>query len=39
MSDKISFGQMDTWNKLALIGGWIGLVSFLIGFIMGILGI
>jgi len=37
MPRKIGFNNLNTWLKLAAIGGWISLLSFIAGFIVGLL--
>ena len=34
---KIGFSDLNGWLKMAAIGGWITLVSFIAGFIAGLL--
>jgi hypothetical protein len=41
MSEKIKFKDLSNWIKIAIIGGWIFMftfiLSFIIGFIQGII--
>lgn len=38
MNPQIKFKDLSIWIKVALIGGWISIISFTIGFVIGAFG-
>jgi len=34
---KIKFSDLDGWVQVAIIGGWVAVISFIVGFIQGML--
>lgn len=34
---KIKFRELSGWIQIAIIGGWITMISFLVGFVQGLL--
>lgn len=36
MSEKVEFVELSGWLRLGIVGGWLSLISFLIGFFLGL---